>query len=215
AQYSVAGPRARDVLAGVVDAPFDISNEGFPYLAAAELTALGGIAARLFRISFSGELAYELAVPAMCGDALARTLREVGARFGIAPYGTEALGVMRIEKKQKAANEIDGRTTARDLGLAKLMSTRKDYIGRTMSKRSALLDVDRPTLTGFKPANKNARLRAGAHFVPLDGPASADSDQGVMTSAAFSPMLGHWIGLGLLTRGPERIGRALCRGATA
>jgi len=206
AQYSVAGPRARDVLAGVVDAPFDISNEGFPYLAAAELTALGGIAARLFRISFSGELAYELAVPARFGDALARTLMEVGARFGIAPYGTEALGVMRIEKGHVAGNEIDGRTTARDLGLAKLMSTRKDYIGRTMSNRSALLDVDRPTLTGFKPANKNARLRAGARFVPLDGPASADSDQGVMTSAAFSPTLGHWIGLGLLTRGPERIG---------
>ena len=206
AQYSVAGPRARDVLAGVVGAPFDISNEGFPYLAAAELTALGGIVARLFRISFSGELAYELAVPARFGDALARTLMEVGARFGIAPYGTEALGVMRIEKGHVAGNEIDGRTTARDLGLAKLMSTRKDYIGRTMSNRSALLDVDRPTLTGFKPANKNARLRAGAHFVPLDGPASADSDQGVMTSAAFSPTLGHWIGLGLLTRGRERIG---------
>jgi glycine cleavage system aminomethyltransferase T len=113
---------------------------------------------------------------------------------------------MRIEKGHVAGNEIDGRTTARDLGLAKLMSTRKDYIGRTMSNRSALLDVDRPTLTGFKPANQNARLCAGAHFVPLDGPASADSDQGVMTSAAFSPTLGHWIGLGLLTRGPERIG---------
>lgn len=206
AQYSVAGPRARDVLAGVVDPPFDISNEGFPYLAAAELTALGGIAARLFRISFSGELAYELAVPARFADALARTLMGVGARFGIAPYGTEALGVMRIEKGHVAGNEIDGRTTARDLGLAKLMSTRKEYIGRTMSNRSGLLDVDRPTLTGFKPANKNARLRAGAHFVPLDGPASADSDQGVMTSTAFSPTLGHWIGLGLLTRGPERIG---------
>jgi sarcosine oxidase subunit alpha len=206
AQYSVAGPRARDVLARIVDARFDISNEAFPYLAAAELAALGGIPARLFRISFSGELAYEIAVPARFGDALARTLVEVGARFGIAPYGTEALGVMRIEKGHLAGNEIDGRTTARDLRLAKLMSTRKDYIGRIMSNRSALLDPDRPTLTGFKPADKSARLRAGAHFVPVDGPASADNDQGVMTSVAFSPTLGHWIGLGLLTSGPERIG---------
>lgn len=206
AQYSVAGPRARDVLARIVDARFDISNEAFPYLAAAELAALGGIPARLFRISFSGELAYEIAVPAKFGDALARTLVEVGARFGIAPYGTEALGVMRIEKGHLAGNEVDGRTTARDLGLAKLMSTRKDYIGRIMSNRSALLDPDRPTLTGFKPADKSARLRAGAHFVSVDGPASADNDQGVMTSVAFSPTLGHWIGLGLLTSGPERIG---------
>jgi methylglutamate dehydrogenase subunit C len=206
AQYSVAGPRARDVLARIVDARFDISNEAFPYLAAADLAALGGIRARLFRISFSGELAYEIAVPARYGDALARTLMEVGARFGIAPYGTEALSVMRIEKGHIAGNEIDGRTTARDLGLAKLMSTRKDYIGRIMSNRSALLDLDRPTLTGFKPADKNARLRAGAHFVPVDGSASADNDQGVMTSVAFSSTLGHWIGLGLLTSGPERIG---------
>lgn len=206
AQYSVAGPRARDVLARIVDARFDISNEAFPYLGAAELAALGGIPARLFRISFSGELAYEIAVPARFGDALARTLVEVGARFGIAPYGTEALGVMRIEKGHLAGNEVDGRTTARDLGLAKLMSTRKDYIGRIMSNRSALLDPDRPTLTGFKPADKSARLRAGAHFVSVDGPASADNDQGVMTSVAFSPTLGHWIGLGLLTSGPERIG---------
>src|SRR5260370_17027949 len=99
--------------------------------------------------------------------------------------------------KQKTAYEIDGRTTARDLGLAKLMSTKKDYIGRTMSNRSALLDVDRPTLTGFKPANKDARLCAGAHFVPFDGPANANSDQGVMTSAAFSPTLGHLTGLRL------------------
>ena len=206
AQYSVAGPRARDVLAGIVDAPFDISNVAFPYLAAAELAALGGIPARLFRISFSGEVAYEIAVPARYGDALARTLMEVGARFGIAPYGTEALGVLRIEKGHIAGNEIDGRTTARDLGLAKLMSTRKDYIGRIMSNRSALLDPDRPTLTGFKPADKSARLHAGAHFVPVDSPASADNDQGVMTSVAFSPTLGHWIGLGLLTSGAERIG---------
>ena len=206
AQFSVAGPRARDVLAGIVDAPFDISNIAFPYLAAAELAALGGIPARLFRISFSGERAYEIAVPARFGDALARTLMEVGARFGITPYGTEALGVMRIEKGHVAGNEIDGRTTARDLGLAKLMSTRKDYIGRIMSNRPALLDPDRPTLTGLKPADKGARLRAGAHFVPVDGPASADNDQGVMTSVAFSPTLGHWIGLGLLTSGPERIG---------
>src|SRR5260370_31966386 len=89
--------------------------------------------------------------------------------------------------KQKTAYEIDGRTTARDLGLAKLMSTKKDYIGRTISNRSALLDVDRPTLTGFKPANKNAPLGAGAHFVPLDGPAPAATDQGPMTSPAFPP----------------------------
>jgi heterotetrameric sarcosine oxidase alpha subunit len=206
AQFSVAGPRARETLAAIVDAPFDISNEAFPYMAVAELPVLGGITARLFRISFSGELAYEIAVPARFGDALARALMQAGARFGIAPYGTETLGVMRIEKGHAAGNEIDGRTTARDLGLAKMMSTKKDYVGRVMSNRLALLDGGRATLVGFKPVDRSARLRAGAHFIPVDVPASSDNDQGVMTSVAFSPTLKHWIGLGLLARGPERIG---------
>src|SRR5260370_17585509 len=98
--------------------------------------------------------------------------------------------------KQKTAYEIDGRTTARDLGLAKLMSTKKDYIGRTMSNRSALLDVDWPTLTGFIPANKDARLCAGAHFVPFDGPANATRDPWGLTPAAFSPILRSYIHLG-------------------
>jgi sarcosine oxidase subunit alpha len=205
AQFSVAGPRARETLAAIVDAPFDISNEAFPYMAVAELSVLGGVPARLFRISFSGELAYEIAVAARFGDALARALMQAGARFGIAPYGTETLGVMRIEKGHVAGNEIDGRTTARDLGLAKMMSTKKDYVGRLMSNRLALLDSVRATLVGFKPVDRSARLRAGAHFIPVDVPANSDNDQGVMTSVAFSPTLRHWIGLGLLARGPERI----------
>ncbi len=146
AQFSVAGPRARETLAAIVDAPFDISNEAFPYMAVAELSVLGGVPARLFRISFSGELAYEIAVAARFGDALARALMQAGAHFGIAPYGTETLGVMRIEKGHVAGNEIDGRTTARDLGLAKMMSTKKDYVGRLMSNRLALLDSVRATL---------------------------------------------------------------------
>jgi methylglutamate dehydrogenase subunit C len=205
AQFSVAGPRARGTLAAIVDAPFDISNEAFPYMAVAELSVLGGIPARLFRISFSGELAYEIAVTARFGDALARALMRSGARFGIAPYGIEALGVMRIEKGHVAGNEIDGRTTARDLGLAKMMSTKKDYVGRLMSSRLALLDSGRATLVGLKPVDRNARLRAGAHFIPVGVPASSDNDQGIMTSVAFSPTLKHWIGLGLLAHGPERI----------
>jgi methylglutamate dehydrogenase subunit C len=206
AQYAVAGPRARDTLAALVDPPFDISDAAFSYMAAAELTILGGVPARLFRISFSGELGYEIAVPARFGDALARTLMEAGAGHGIAPYGTEALGVMRIEKGHAAGNEIDGRTTARDLGLGKLISAKKDYIGRTLANRPGLIHPDRPALVGCKPVDQGARLAAGAHFLPVGAPARAAHDQGVVTSVAFSPTLGHWIGLGLLARGPQRIG---------
>lgn len=206
AQFSVAGPRARATLAAVIGAKFDISNEAFPYMAAAEFLLAEDIPARLYRISFSGELAYEIAVPARYGDAFVRTLMRAGAPFGIAPYGTEALGVMRIEKGHVAGNEIDGRTTARDLGLGKMMSGKKDCIGRVMAGRPALLDPDRPGFAGFVPVDKAERLAAGAHFIARGATANAAADEGVMTSVAFSPTLGHWIGLGLLRRGPERAG---------
>jgi heterotetrameric sarcosine oxidase alpha subunit len=206
AQFSIAGPRSRDVLRKLVDEKHDIADKAFPYLAAKEI-AVGGIPARLFRLSFSGEMAYELSVPARSGDAAIRAIMAAGEEFSITPYGTEALGVMRIEKGHVAGNEINGQLTARDLGLGRMMSKKKDYIGRVMAQRPALLDPDRPALAGFKPVDRKARLRAGAHFLSVGAAASADNDEGYMTSVAFSPMLGHWIGLGVLKRGPERIGQ--------
>jgi sarcosine oxidase subunit alpha len=206
AQLSVAGPRSRDVLRKVVDASHDISNASFPYMAAAPMTVMGGIEARLFRISFSGELAYEIAVPAGYGDSLIRRIMEVGAEYGIAPYGTEALSVMRIEKGHVAGNEINGQTTARDLGLSKMMSAKKEYIGRVMAQREALIAADRPTLVGLKPVDRSERLRAGAHFMPEDVEPNSEHDQGYLTSVAFSQTLGHWIGLGLLAQGTSRHG---------
>jgi sarcosine oxidase subunit alpha len=206
AQYSVAGPRARDLLAKIVDAPFDISNEAFPYMAAAEITALGGIKARIYRLSFSGELAYEIAVPAKYGDLLMRKLMSEGEPLGAIPYGTEALGVMRIEKGHVGGSELNGTTTATDLGLGKMASTKKDYIGRVLSQRPGLIDASRPRLIGFKPVDKSARLRGGAHFTRKDAQPTAENDQGYMTSVAYSPMLGHWVGLGLLSGAETRIG---------
>jgi sarcosine oxidase subunit alpha len=206
AQFSIAGPRARELLALLVDAPFDASDAAFPFMAAAETTVQGGVPARLFRISFSGELAYEVAVPARYGNSFAARLMQLGRRLGITPYGTEALAVMRIEKGHVAGNEIDGRTTAHDLGLGRMLSTKKDCIGRVMAGRPALLDPDRPAFVGFKPLDPSARLRAGAHLIPRHAQAAAANDQGVVTSVAFSPTLGRWIGLGLLARGPRRHG---------
>ncbi|WP_038361892.1 sarcosine oxidase subunit alpha family protein [Bosea sp. UNC402CLCol] len=206
AQASIAGPKARETLRGVVDHEHDISNEAFPYLAARAVTVGGGIPARLFRISFSGELAYELAVPAAYGDAMMRALMQAGQPFGITPYGTEALGVMRIEKGHVAGNELNGQTTARDLGLGKMMSSKKDYIGRLMAGRPALIERDRPSFVGFKPVDPSQRLRAGAHFIGIGKAAVMENDEGYMTSVAHSPHLNHWIGLGLIRNGAGRIG---------
>jgi methylglutamate dehydrogenase subunit C len=206
AQFALAGPCARQVLRRIVDPDHDISNAAFPYLAAAGITVLGGVAARLFRVSFSGELAYEIAVPAGYGHALMRRLMEAGREFGIAAYGTEAMGVLRIEKGHVAGNEINGQTTAGDLGLARLLSKGKDYVGRVMAQRPGLLSPDRPALAGFKPVDRSQRLWSGAHFIAPGAHAAGSADQGYMTSVAYSPTLGHWIGLGLLVGGPSRHG---------
>jgi heterotetrameric sarcosine oxidase alpha subunit len=208
AQYAIAGPRSRELLQRLLGDGADLSNEAFPYLACAEFR-LGQIPVRLFRISFSGELAYEIAVPAGYGDALARMVADTGRDFGVTPYGTEALSVMRIEKGHVAGNELNGQTVALDLGLGRMMSTKKDFIGRLMAARPALIDPQRPSLVGLKPVEPDARLRAGAHFIARGVSPAPETDEGYMTSTAFSPSLGHWIGLGLLARGVQRIGERI------
>ncbi len=206
AQFAVAGPRARDTLRAIVDPGFDIGNDAFPFLACAAMSVGGGIPARLFRISFSGELAYELAVPAGYGATAWAAILQAGAPHGIAPYGTEALSVMRIEKGHVAGAEINGQTTARDLGLGGMLAKKKDYIGRLMKERPALVTPERPVIVGLKPVDEGQRLRAGSHFLALGATPSLDADEGYLTSVAYSPTLGRWIGLGLLTRGAERVG---------
>ncbi|MDX8515655.1 sarcosine oxidase subunit alpha [Mesorhizobium captivum] len=206
AQFSIAGPKTRDLLQAIVDPAEDLSNEGFPFMGAREVKLRGGIKARLFRISFSGEMAFEISVPARYGEALVRNLMIAGAPFGVTPYGTEALGVMRIEKGHIAGPELNGTTTAADLGLGKMMSTKKDFIGRVMAGREALTAPNRQVVVGIKPTDKARRLRSGAHIIPKGETPGPDNDQGYVTSVCFSPVLDQWIGLGLVERGRERIG---------
>jgi len=204
AQMAVAGPFARETLQKIVDE--DLSDEAFPYLGAQPVTVMGGIRGRLFRISFSGELAYEISVPADYGDAIIRAIMHAGEQFGIEPYGTEALSIMRIEKGHVAGSELSGTTTAADLGLGRMMSTKKDYIGRMLAGREGLTAPDRDQFVGLKPVDKHDRILAGAHILTRGSEPSMANDQGYVTSTAWSPMLGYWIGLGLLKRGRERHG---------
>ncbi len=206
AQLAIAGPRSRDTLARVVDRQHDISDAAFPYLTAREVTVLGGTRARLFRISYSGELAYELAVPAGVGSAVATAIMKEGAEFGIQPYGLEAMGIMRIEKGHVAGNEINGQTTAHDLGLGKMMSKKKEFIGRVLAERPALVAPDRWGLVGLKPVDWTNRIRAGAHLIPVGAAATTANDLGYVTSVAFSPTLERWIGLGLIAGGSAKHG---------
>jgi sarcosine oxidase subunit alpha len=132
-----------------------------------------------------------------------------GRDLGVVAYGTEALGVLRIEKGHPAGNELSGQTTATDLGFGRMMSQKKEYIGRALAGRPALTDPLRPSLVGLRPVARSERLRAGAHFLPLSSENRADNDLGYVTSVAFSPMMGSWIGLGLVSGGPGRIGERL------
>ncbi len=207
AQFSIAGPHSRDVVRKLVDRAFDVSNAAVPYMGVAALRISGGIDAFLYRISFSGELAYELAVPARYGNSLAAAIAAAGAEFGILPYGTEALSMLRIEKGHAAGGELNGQTTARDLGLGRMQSAKKDFIGKVLSQRPALTAPERPILVGVRPIDRSQPLSAGAHFVAVGSEPVIANDLGHLTSAAVSPVLGHAIGLGLLANGASRIGQ--------
>ena len=214
AQYAVAGPNSRKLLRKIVDPEHDISNEAFSYMAAGEISVCGGIPARLFRISFSGELAYEIAVPTRYGDSLMRVLMEAGEEFDAIPYGTEALGVMRIEKGHAAGPELNGQTSAYDLGMGGMVSGKKDFIGYTLGLREDLQRNDRMQMVGFKPVNKNDLIDksyslAGAHLLGLRDEATTKNDQGWISSSIYSPILGCYIGLGFIKGGQSRKGESV------
>jgi sarcosine oxidase subunit alpha len=206
AQYAVAGPNSRRLLQKIVDPEFDISNEGFPFMACGNITVCGGLRARLFRISFSGELAFEIAVPSRYGDALMRRLMDEGEEFDVTPYGTEALSVMRIEKGHAAGNELNGTTSAQNLGMGRMVSKKKDSIGSILSERDGLNEEQMLMLVGVRPTDANDKITAGGHLMNPTGPVNAAHDQGYVTSAAFSPSLGSMIGLAMIKHGSNRLG---------
>ena len=206
AQYSVAGPNARKLLQKLVDQ--DISNAAFPYMGAGEIT-IGGLRARLFRISFSGELAYEVAVPTRYGDALMRALVAAGGEFDAVVYGTETLGVMRIEKGHVAGNELNGQSSALNMGLGKMVSKKKDAIGVMLSQREGMNRDDGLRLVGVKAVDPAKAMQAGSHFLKTGAAATAVNDDGWLTSLVYSPNLGHFIALGYLKNGTARIGEKM------
>ncbi|MDP3195913.1 sarcosine oxidase subunit alpha family protein [Tabrizicola sp.] len=206
AQFSVAGPNARNLLAKVVDQ--DISDTAFPYMGAGNIT-VGGLRARLFRISFSGELAYEIAVPTRYGDALLREMLAKGAEYDPIVYGTEALGVMRIEKGHVAGGELNGQSTALNMGLGKMVSKKKDSIGMVLSQREGLTDETGYRLVGVKPVDPQAKLTAGSHFLEKGAGPVAANDGGWLTSKVYSPHLGCDIALGYLKAGDKKIGQRM------
>ena len=178
-------------------------------MACNNITICCGLLARLFRISFSGELAYEIAIPPRFADYFIRSLMEVGGEYNLVPYGIEAMDVLRIEKGHVAGSEINGQTTALNLGLAGMLKKDKDFIGNILSKRQGLNEPKSLMLMGFKPLDERVLLAAGSHLVGINEEISPEMDQGYITSAAFSPNLKHSIGLGFLRNGRNRVGEII------
>jgi sarcosine oxidase subunit alpha len=210
AAAALSGPRSRPLLARLVDV--DVSNEAFPFLAVAACsvrTAAGTVAGRLFRMSYSGELAYEIHVPAQHGRAMWEAVIDAGDAFGLMPYGTEAMNTLRVEKGHVVIGaEIDGRTTAGDLGMDKLVNAGKWCIGKPLLARAALNAPDRWQLVGVT-ALGGARLPRGAKLVADPDREPPNPMLGHVTSWCFSPHVDAWIGLALVAGGRMRHGETL------
>jgi len=200
---AVAGADSRRVLARVLD--IELNDDELPHLGI-RTVRFAGASVRLLRVSFSGERAYELYVPNPLGAALWNRILAAGKPFGITPYGTDALTVLRVEKGHVAGPEIDGRTTPADLGLARLRSEQKHYIGRRLGERPALQDPHRKSLVGLIPVDTSQRLRSGAQLATHADPTRS---LGHVTSAVHSATLGHSIALGLLLGDCAQMGTSL------
>jgi sarcosine oxidase subunit alpha len=210
AAAALSGPKSRDVLARLVD--IDVSNEAFPFLAVSECLVYGvaePIPARVFRMSYSGELAYEIHVAADRGRTMWEAVIAAGAADGIVPYGTEAMSTLRIEKGHVVVGpEADGRTTADDLGMGKLVSAAKWCIGKPLLDRPALRASDRWQLVGLT-ALDGAKIPRGAKLVADPDRAPPNPMLGHVTSWCWSPNLDAWIALALLSNGRARHGATL------
>ena len=200
-QIAIAGPKARDVLAAVDS---DIDFASVPFMGFVEGT-VAGCPVRVFRISFTGEMSYEFAVPTAYGRALWDALMAAGQPFNIGPYGTEAQHILRAEKGFVViGDETDGTVTAHDVGMSWAVSKKKeDFIGKRAMERSDLTRPDRKQLVGLLSEDPQEVLPDGAHAV------ENDKAIGHITSTYWSPTLKRSIAMALINGGHGRFGEVL------
>ncbi len=203
---TLAGPNARILLQGI-HSDIDFSAEAMPHMSVATGTFLG-VAARVQRVSYTGEMSFEISVPALQSRNVMETLMQAGGSR-IAAVGIEALLVLRTEKGYlHVGADTDGMTNALDVGFAGIVAKKQtDFIGKRSLLRAEDQRKDRRQFVGIEPLNDDEILQSGAHFVtPQD---EGRRSQGIVTSACLSPTLNRVIGLGLLERGFERKGETV------
>ncbi|MYR44502.1 sarcosine oxidase subunit alpha family protein [Streptomyces sp. SID5910] len=208
---AVVGPGSREVVARIAPG-VDLSNEAFPFMAFRETTLASGVPARICRISFSGDLAYEINVSAWYGLAVWEQVHAAGQPYGITPYGTETMHVLRAEKGFIiVGQDTDGTVTPHDAGMSWVVSRRKDFIGNRSFSRPDTARADRKHLVGLLPADRTTRLPEGTQLVARD--AALDTRPvpmlGHVTSSYHSQALGRPFALALVKGGRDRIGETL------
>ena len=207
AGVALAGPNSRNLLSKLFP-DIDVSNEGIPFMGYKE-SNLFGVPARIFRISFSGELAYEINVESGYGVFMWEKIMELGKEMGIEPYGTEALSTLRIEMGHVAGSEIDGRVIASDLSLDGMLSKKKDFIGKRSLNRNAFLDPAREKIVGVVPVDKKTMIPEGSHLVEDSSASFPNPKLGHISASCWSVEYNNPFSLAILKDGKKKIGKKL------
>ena len=204
---AIAGPKSRDLLQKLFPET-DCSNEGLPFMGFIE-TKLFGVYARIFRISFSGELAYEVNVESDNGNFMWEKIIELGEEFKIQPYGTEALSTLRIEMGHVAGSELDGRTTPFDSSLEGLLSKKKDFIGKRSLQKEAFISPDREKLVGVVPLDKKTSIPEGSYIVRDANAKLPNPKLGHVSASCWSVEYNNPFSLAIIKDGKNMIGQKL------
>jgi len=204
---AIAGPKSRDVLQKLFP-DINVSNEGLPFMGYVEGN-LFGVYARIFRISFSGELAYEVNVESDNGNFMWEKIIEIGKDFQIQPYGTEALSTLRIEMGHVAGSELDGRTIPYDNSLEGLLSKKKDFIGKRSLNRAAFIAEDRQKVVGVVPLDKKTSIPEGSHLVKDANAKLPNPKLGHVSASCWSVEHNNPFSLAILHDGKNMIGQKL------
>ena len=208
AAMSMAGPKSREVLKAAFP-ELDCSTEAIPHMGLVDTLATGGllgIPIRVIRLTFSGELAYEVYTPTHFGRQVWEHLLASGQPWNLRPYGLEALGSLRIEKGHVVGSEMDGRTTLDDMGMGKMASTIKPFWGGALKTSDNLVRDDRPTLVGLEAVDAREPPNNGAILFFADD-AIRGHGRGHITSTTYSQSVGKAIALGLLQGGLRHVGQ--------
>ena len=204
---AIAGPKSRSLLQKLFP-DLDVSNEGLPFMGYVE-SNLFGVHARIFRISFSGELAYEINVKSNNGNFMWEKIIEVGKEFAIQPYGTEALSTLRIEMGHVAGSELDGRTIPYDNGLQGMVSKKKDFIGKRSLNRQAFIAEDRQKVVGVIPLDRKTSIPEGSHLVKDDNASLPNPKLGHVSASCWSVEYNNPFSIAILKDGKNMIGQKL------